>query len=163
MKKEDFKHGMRVKCFIKGFEIKDAKISINKEGDIFICQNHFDGFDAENKLGYLYSYWIDTKTKGLQEELTQLEPATELDLVPTKGIKVLVWDGERDIPVERELVYFNTDPFATYPWSTTAGSRWKHAKPITQVPSIEIEVKINGKITKLSDISEETLLKLRNL
>ena len=40
---------------------------------------------------------------------------------------------------------------------------WLYAKEIEEKPSIEITVKINGKEAKLSDISEETLNKLRKL
>jgi hypothetical protein len=53
----NFKHGDRVKCMIEGVEIDDARISIDKDGTPFICQNKEDGGDAEDKLGYKYS-WV---------------------------------------------------------------------------------------------------------
>jgi len=52
-----FKHGEKVTCEIYGEKITDAKISIDKDGTPFICQNIKDGNDAEDKLGYKYS-WI---------------------------------------------------------------------------------------------------------
>ena len=54
-----FKHGDRVKCTIKGTEIDDARISINKDGTPFICQNKRIGCNAEDKLGYKYSWTLD--------------------------------------------------------------------------------------------------------
>ena len=54
-----FKHGDRVKCTIKGTEIDDARISINKDGTPFICQDKKDGWDAEDKLGYQYSWQLN--------------------------------------------------------------------------------------------------------
>jgi hypothetical protein len=39
---------------------------------------------------------------------------------------------------------------------------WKYCRKISSTPKIELEIKINGKEAKLSDISEETLLNLRN-
>jgi hypothetical protein len=40
---------------------------------------------------------------------------------------------------------------------------WKYVRLIDHEPSIEITVKINGKECKLSDISEETLRKIREV
>lgn len=54
-----FKHGDRVTCEINGIKITDAKISIDEDGTPFICQNEFIGWNAENKLGYKYSYKLD--------------------------------------------------------------------------------------------------------
>lgn len=55
----NFKHGDRVKCTIKGTEIDDARISIDKDGTPFICQNKEDGWDAADKLGYKYSWALN--------------------------------------------------------------------------------------------------------
>ena len=53
----NFKNGDRVTCKIHGTEITDARISIDKDGTPFICQNVKSGSPAEDKLGYKYS-WI---------------------------------------------------------------------------------------------------------
>lgn len=55
----DFKHGDRVKCTIDGMDIDDAKISIDTDRTPFICQNKKDDRDAEDKLGYKYSWALD--------------------------------------------------------------------------------------------------------
>ena len=60
-----FKHGDRVKCTIDGTDIDDAKISIDKDGTIFICQNRKIGRDAEDKLGYKYSWQAERDFTGV--------------------------------------------------------------------------------------------------
>ncbi len=56
------KHGDRVTVTIGGEDITDAKISISKGGDIYVCHNdkNFNGAGAEDKLGYEYSwgFWL---------------------------------------------------------------------------------------------------------
>jgi len=64
MKKKEIKfykeleHGLPVICEIEGFLIEDAKISIDSDGEYFICQNKKNGSMAEDKLGYPYSWSI---------------------------------------------------------------------------------------------------------
>ena len=53
-----FKHGQRVTCEIEGKKIDDAKISIDSDGTVYVCQNVHEGSKAENKFDYLYSYSI---------------------------------------------------------------------------------------------------------
>ena len=53
------KHNQKVTCEISGTKITDARISINKDGLPFICQNEKDGFYANNKLGYKYSWMLN--------------------------------------------------------------------------------------------------------
>ena len=55
----NFKHGDRVKCTIDGTDINDASISIDKNGTPFICQDKKDGWYADDKLGYKYSWVLD--------------------------------------------------------------------------------------------------------
>lgn len=55
----NFKHGEYVKCTINGTDIDDARISIDKDGRPFICQNKRDGRDAADKLGYKYSWELN--------------------------------------------------------------------------------------------------------
>ena len=96
-----------------------------------------------------------------------------MDTIKYKDIEVipimkpmLVWDGDEDSAVEKFVIAKVTQ--SVYPFKTLAavgpdweiGGGWKNAKPL---PEIEINVKINGVEAKLSDISEETLLKLRKL
>lgn len=80
---------------------------------------------------------------------------------------MLVWDDNEKNAVER-FVYVKEDESSTsYLWRVAGcggaeGSGWKHAKPLPIQPTVEITVKINGKECTLKDISEETLLKIRN-
>ena len=64
-----FKHNDRVTCTILGTKITDARISLNKDGMPFICQNVFVGSAAEDKLGYGYSLRLsrDFRLSGLTD------------------------------------------------------------------------------------------------
>ena len=53
----NFKHNDRVTCKIHVTEITNASISIDKDGMPFICQNEIDGGEADDKLGYKYSWY----------------------------------------------------------------------------------------------------------
>ena len=58
-KREQVYHGMRVRGSIDGQKFEDGKISIDKGGEVLICQNVKNGLDADDKLGYAYSWrWI---------------------------------------------------------------------------------------------------------
>lgn len=59
---EQLKHGMKVTCTIEGKKIDDAKISIDKEKNIYICQDHKDGNFTKEKLGYKHSWIIKYST-----------------------------------------------------------------------------------------------------
>jgi hypothetical protein len=71
--------------------------------------------------------------------------------------KMMVWDGNERSSTIRTVM--GIIPNRSYPIIGTH-TAWKHAK---EAPSIEITVKINGKEAKLSDVSDETLQKLKEL
>jgi hypothetical protein len=54
---KDLKDGMEFNAVIDGFETS-GKISIDSDGDIFLCQNDCNGALTENRHGYKYSWWI---------------------------------------------------------------------------------------------------------
>ncbi len=68
-----FKHGDRVKRTIGGADIDDAKISIDTDRTPFICQNKKYGRDAEDKLGYEYSWALSKEFNN--SGVTNLRPA----------------------------------------------------------------------------------------
>lgn len=61
---DQLKHGMRVTCEIREGDksnwkvVKDAMISIDSDGSIFVCQNVSSGMDADVMFGYRFSRWI---------------------------------------------------------------------------------------------------------
>jgi hypothetical protein len=67
-----FKHNQKVTCEINGTEITDARISIDKDGTPFICQNLEDGSEASDLLGYKYSWKINIDFTD--EDVTNLRP-----------------------------------------------------------------------------------------
>ncbi len=62
----DFKHGQRCTCEIDGQKVTDAKISINGDGSIYICQNIKDGFEADDMFGYNYSWKLVNPNKDFK-------------------------------------------------------------------------------------------------
>ena len=68
----NFKHGDRVKCTIDGTDIDDAKISIDKDGTPFICQDKKAGWKADDMLGYKYSWILDEEFED--RNVTNLRP-----------------------------------------------------------------------------------------
>jgi hypothetical protein len=74
MNKTDFKTGDRVTCKINGIEITDAKISVDTDGDLYICQNVQNGIDAQDKLGYKYSWFFYFLEDGITDnDITELK------------------------------------------------------------------------------------------
>lgn len=83
----NFKHGDRVKCTIKGVDIKDARISIDKDGTPFICQNKKAGWIADDKLMYKFSWALDEEFKN--HHVTNLRPAKKSFDYPEIGDEYL--------------------------------------------------------------------------
>lgn len=83
-----YSHNQKVTCNIEGIAITDARISINKDGTPFICQNVKSGADAEDKLGYKYS-WALYSDFTTDSSVTNLKPAIKtLDNLAWKDILV---------------------------------------------------------------------------
>ena len=80
-----FKHGDRVKCTIKGTDIDDARISIDKDGTPYICQDKKNGWEAEDKLGYKYSWTLDEEFED--SDVTNLRYAKKSFDYPEIGDK----------------------------------------------------------------------------
>lgn len=81
---KSLKHGDRVTCTIRGVDITDAKVSIDKNGYVFICHNieWCTGIDTDNKLGYKYSFRVWSGSEEKIEEnmwlgITNLEHVEE--------------------------------------------------------------------------------------
>ncbi len=75
-----FKHGDKVTCEINVIKITDARISIDKDGMTFICQNEREGLDAEDKLGYKYSWKLNEDFTNPNVTNLKLAPKTIHDI-----------------------------------------------------------------------------------
>ena len=93
----NFKHNDKVTCEINGNPITDARISIDEDGQPFICQNEISGNNKGEKLGYRYS-WM-TYRDFMNYAVTNLKlagPKTMQDLavgdvvVSTRGTERLI-------------------------------------------------------------------------
>lgn len=89
----NFKHGDKVTCYIEGEYIDDAMISIDSDRP-YICQNIRYGLEAEDKLGYKYSF-------GLNRDFTEMQ-VKNLKLADTRT--EITWDNlqEGDVIVSKD-------------------------------------------------------------
>ena len=73
-----YQHNQKVTCEIDGTKITDARISINDDGQPYICQNEKKGSNANNKLGYKYSWRLEEDfTDGFFKNLRSTEKTFE--------------------------------------------------------------------------------------
>ena len=93
----NLKHNQRVICEICGTKITDAKISINEDGTPYICQNEKDGIDAENKLGYKYSWKLLSDFTRIN--VTNLKPFKKT-LRDVEIGDILIRDGEEQMVLD---------------------------------------------------------------
>lgn len=74
--------GSLVEGYIDGKKVK-GRIFNPKDGtgNMFFCQNKFDGFESPNKLGYKFSYEFDSdnpKGEGVEIKKITLDPKFKL-------------------------------------------------------------------------------------
>ena len=62
----EYKDGDEVTCVISGTTIKDAKVSIDIDNDLFICQEHKTGDYVEDRKGYTFSWAYDNAVRDLK-------------------------------------------------------------------------------------------------
>jgi hypothetical protein len=79
--REELYHGMEVTCQIYDTYIDNAKISINENGDIYICQNKIDDNIADNTLEYNYSwqyYYNGFRPNPYDRNISNLQPKNKI-------------------------------------------------------------------------------------
>lgn len=79
MNKSKYKHGQWFKAVIKGVSCV-GKVSINKNGYIYLCQDKQDGLKTNNTLSFKYSWGINSGT----DECLDVNGVTLLKLSSTK-------------------------------------------------------------------------------
>ena len=90
-------HGMKVTCEICGEKIIDAKISVDVDGKLFICQNKWDGGGVGDKLGYDYSWFIGGNADKLSyPEVTNLKPVKDISDISTYEVGDILVDEDGD-------------------------------------------------------------------
>lgn len=94
--------GMRVKAVIDDVVIDDAKVYVDRKDRIYICQNQKDGSEADDKLGYKYSWVVtgvneDDHTSMNRSDVTNFEVVGEsMENLKTGDILVPKNDVEKD-------------------------------------------------------------------
>ena len=112
-----FEHNQKVTCEIDGTKITDAKISIDKGGTPYVCQNEKDGAWTEDKLGYKYS-WVLNKD-FTHDNVTNLKPFNKTIRDVEIG-DILVRDGEEQMVLDvREKIvglseYYDFNSFCNF-------------------------------------------------
>lgn len=102
-----FNHNDRVMCTIQGYDITDARISIDADGTPFICHNNEEcacGW-ADNKLGYKYS-WALTKRSSVTN-LKLAAPKT-LDDIAVGDVIVNTGGEERTVAMRTDDIIIFT-------------------------------------------------------
>lgn len=160
-----FKHGQRVTCEIDGVKINDAKISIDLDGTVYICQNVKEGSIAENKFDYQYSFSIADPIYDLTENarscLQNLKflPRT-LDDLEEGDVIVCKYGAERKVLGICGEVYFLSlcDNFNSGPDAVTISEMKGYGYTLKQE---ELEEEITeltlADVAKLANVSVEKL------
>src|SRR3990167_3303261 len=80
-----YHHNQKVTCTIEGSDIKDARISIGKNGWPHICHNDETccGAEADDLLGYEYSWGLDKDFTSIN--VTNLKSAEPETWIPKEG------------------------------------------------------------------------------
>ena len=107
-KYEDLVHGMYVTCEIDGKKIEDARLSIDEDGDVHICQNEKNGSKADELFGYTYSWLMVGKNKDIENwegDVTNLNSVEEKTLDNLKLGDVLMNDDGDSVTIEGESCY----------------------------------------------------------
>ena len=128
-----FKHGDRVKCTIDGTDIDDAKISIDKDGSPFICQNKKDGSDAEDKLGYKFSWRLNEEFED--SDVTNLRSVEKSFDCPKIGDEYKSRNGESQfvLGVAGRVIFLSSfNDKDTFGYGTTKENLMKYGYTIVQ-------------------------------
>lgn len=113
---EQLTHGLAVHCEINGTKITDAKISVSKTGDKYICQNEKDVSFADDTLGYKYSHFFH---KSNMENFKITFPVKTWDNL-TIGDIIVDTDGD-----ESEVLAVTGKVFLRSLWGNfTSASSW---------------------------------------
>lgn len=65
-KYSELQHGMSVTCEIDNKKVDDARLSINSDGRVYVCQNVKEGSDANDNLSYEYGWWLSNEYKNIE-------------------------------------------------------------------------------------------------
>ena len=101
-----FKHGDRVTCEIMGARINDARIVIDGDGRMHVCQNLVSGINILERFGYKYT-WVSNMGSGAFITNLKLKEKT-LDDLEVGDILVGVYGNKKVLGI-CGLVYFLSD------------------------------------------------------
>jgi hypothetical protein len=82
-------HGRKGRCKIKGDEVDDMKICVEND-EVYVCQNVADGQDADDKLGYKYSWCISEPDYNYRYEDDNVS-CTDIEVYPEE--RIVTWEN----------------------------------------------------------------------
>jgi len=135
----NFKHNQKVTCEIYGKKITDAKISIDKDGTPYICQNEINGCSADDKLGYKYSWALNKDFT--YDNVTNLKPFNKTIRDVEIG-DILIRDGDEQmvLDVREKIVGLSEyDDFENFDCFYTFEELEKYGYKLKDEPEEEIE------------------------
>jgi hypothetical protein len=93
------KHGMRVRCYISGLKIDDARLSINPDGNVYICQNQIlNATYTVDTFGYMHAYWLCHKNAGWRIWHILVTNLESIDEEPTLLERIIL--GKKSIDLD---------------------------------------------------------------
>ncbi len=151
-----FKHGQRFKATIDGTPV-EGKVSIDKDGDVFLCQNKKDGADAHDKLGYKYSWCFLLKDENFIDGRKDVTSLTLLDrsiLDVQAGDEVVDGDGYHRMILER----LNDVVFTSRRWEAEDSKEIiEESKTTTVVPTHVKELERDGYTLVQPETTDDTV------
>ena len=108
-KYKDLKHGMYVTCEIGGKKIEDARLSIDEDGRVYICQNEMSGSKGDELFGYKYSWFMAYKGGYYEDwsDVKNIHSVEEKTLDNLKKGDVLANDDGDLVTIEGLSYYTN--------------------------------------------------------
>ena len=76
-------HGRPFRCKIDGTQC-EGRITVEDE-KAYLCQNKCDGFDCEDKQGFLYSWGITSSQEDILDNKSNLDDVTEFVLLDSQN------------------------------------------------------------------------------
>lgn len=130
-KESQLRHGLRVKGKIEGVECR-GKIAVGDGDAYYFCQNKKNGINADDKLGYDYSWKFTWKNGEPTQGVTDLETTDDIRPAVVGDILVNKYEDKRKVlGVCGEIVFIsepnklNVADSTVYTFDEIADLGWK--------------------------------------
>lgn len=153
-----FKHGQRVTCEIEGINVTDARISIQRDGEVYICNNKAAGIEAHDLLGYTYSYFILKKNEDYNEEKNNCKnlkfPPRTLDNLEEGDVIVGIGGERKILGVCGEVYFLSMDKDFSAAWTGLT---------LNDITDCGYTIKQEAEEQEITELTLEDVAKLANV